>query len=163
MKRTMNNDFEKIEETLVDIKREAGNFRWKKDTVSSAVEILRDRRQTTFLCRKIWPSLVIFLLVCNLTQGFLLIRGRKKLLQSESSDKASVFVLSPGECPVNEIFPVMPQKHSGPETIVITSQNQEPAITAQEGLNKLLELYKLFETLSPAITLQKGGGSYGEI
>ncbi|MBN1445390.1 MAG: hypothetical protein JW957_04705 [Candidatus Omnitrophica bacterium] len=146
------NDFERIEKTLADIRAEAENFRWEKDTVASAVEILRDRRQTLFVHRrKLWQSLAIFLLICNLTQGLLLMRSRKNIVRPGTPAEKIAAVIPVIEPPAAEVKRSIPQKHA--DTEIFATVNKEPDITAEEGLNQLLGLYKLFETLSPEIIL----------
>ncbi len=146
------NDFEKIEKTLVAIRSDAKSFRWEKDTVADAVEFLKDRRQTSFVYgRKLWPSLAIFLLICNLTQGFLLMRGRKDIVRQSAPSEIIAAAVPVAEPPVEEIKLAVPQKHA--DTEIFVTVNKEREITPEEGLNQLLGLYKLFETLSPEIIL----------
>ncbi len=144
--------FEEIEKTLAEIRSDAKNFGWKRDTVAASMEIIMDRKQAPFAYRrKLWQSLAILLLICNLTQGFLLVRSRRNPVLTAAPAEMAAAVIPATEPPAAEVKQPTPQKNT--DTEVYTAVNKEPGITAEEGLNQLLGLYRLFETLSPEIIL----------
>jgi|GEM_PF-2121580 len=154
MEKHMNNHFEKMEETLADIRMDAENFRWGKDAVGSAVDILRATRRPPLVWRRQFlQSLVMLLLVCNMVQRVFLIRGRNRPQQTGPSERGLTIALPPETYHTPDIPSAVPGKTSLKETVLTANGNSVTGITPEEGLTRLLELYRLFETLSPAIAL----------
>jgi len=173
----MEGNFKKISNTFRDLKEESATFSCEKDVVSSVVEILRQEKKKRFFSGKqvlVWQFLVILLLIGNFTQGFLLMQGRRQMdiaavpermvqlpAEPESIEKVSEETARPVEQKAVKAKTVKhgiskdkePQPH---HQDIMTADYQEPRITPQDGLNQLLKLYDLFETLSPDITLPKG-------
>lgn len=147
------NDFEKIEKTLADIRADAKKFPWEKDTVAYAVGILENRRQISSFVygRKLWQSLAVLLLICNFAQGFLLMRSRKDIVRPGAPAEKIAAVIPVTDPPAAKVKLAVPQKNA--DTEVYATVTREHEITPEEGLNQLLGLYKLFETLSPEIIL----------
>jgi hypothetical protein len=173
----MEGNFKKISDALKDLKEESANFSCEKDGVSSVIEMLRQEKNKRFFFGKqalVWQFLFILLLIGNFTQGFLLMQSRRQVeivrmpertlkppaepefVEKEPEEPARPLEQKPEE--IKNIQPeilkdVQPKIHH-PE--VVTANYQETHITPQDGLNQLLKLYDLFETLSPDITLPKG-------
>ncbi len=147
-------DFEEIEKALAEMKWEASDFGRGKDNVSAAVEILRGKRKRMLACRqKLLPALMVFLFVCNLAQSFLLLESRKKSLHARLEKATDEFVITARGKSVKEVLDATVSDKTFTEVITV-STGQTAETTAEENLKALLELYTLFENVSPSVILE---------
>jgi len=148
----------RLEEILLEMKKEADTFQIGKDIIGDVFDRVKVQKQAGLLYhRKVWVTVAVLLLVCNLTQGILLIHSREKIQQVQKELTKAPVIVVPEQTAVEKAAPVKTPAAVSPYKKPAVEKVSKEEVLASKGMEGLFELYRLIATVSPEIILTEEG------
>ena len=144
----------RLEEILLEMKKEADNFQIGKDIIGDVFDRVKVQKQAGLLYhRKVWVTVAVLLLVCNLTQGILLIQAREKIQQVQKELTKAPVIVVPEQPAVEKPAPVKTPAAVSPYKKPALEEVSKEQVLTSKGMEGLFDLYRLIATVSPEIPL----------